>query len=96
MDLDLAKEKGTCCCCGQPTAASKQTNVLHLDMDPTWEFPRLGNLFDRTINDAMAIICDPCGESIEDGELPVIKYAVEFLGEQLVYHDYISRANGAA
>ena len=95
MDLDRVKEIGTCCCCGQPTADNDQHNMVHLDMDLTWEFPRLGNVFDRKINDAVAIICDACGDRFEANDLPPILYAVEFLGEQLVYHDYISRTHGA-
>ena len=94
MDLELVKEIGKCCCCGESTADNEQTNMVRLDMTAEWEFPRLGHVFDGGIKDAVAIICDPCGDRFEDGEPPAIRYAIEFLGDQLVYHDYIPRTHG--
>ncbi|MPR36525.1 hypothetical protein [Salmonirosea aquatica] len=95
MDLDRVKEIGVCCCCGQPTKQDRHFNMIQLDMDAAWEFPRLGNVFDSSVNNAVAMICDPCGDRFEANDPPTILYAIEFLGEQLVYHDYIPRAHGA-
>jgi hypothetical protein len=96
MDLDRVKEIGKCCCCGQPTSDNLQTNLVRLDMDPAWDYPKLGNVFDRSVNDAVAMICDRCGDRFEANDPPAIQYAIEFMGEQLVYHDYIPRADGTA
>lgn len=94
MDLDIVKEIGLCCCCGQPTADNLQTNMVHLDMKAAWEFPRVGNILTGKITDAVAIICDPCGDRFAAMDPPAILYAVEFLGEQLIYHDYIPDGHG--
>ncbi len=49
----------------------------------------MGNLITGKAGKALAIICDRCGERQSQGEDLKIQYAVEFLGTEVIYHDYI-------
>lgn len=94
MDLDRVKEIGQCCCCGQPTKQDGHLNMVDLDMDATWPYPVWGNILTGERNLATAVICDNCWERGQTQHLDFL-YVIEYLGDQLVYHDYIPRTHGA-
>jgi hypothetical protein len=88
MDTEMIKKIGKCCISGKPMSTSEYINLVALDYVPTWEYPISGNvLIPKYQTRAVAIV--------HDDEMPAkglyvhedqIKFAVEFRGEEIIYH----------
>jgi hypothetical protein len=82
MDTEKIKAIGKCCMTDKPLSTSEQLNFIQLPYKAHWTFPTWGNILTGQKDMALAIVHDDAiANSISD-----IKYAVEFKGEELIYH----------
>lgn len=89
METELINQKGKCCRCEAPLAESKHLNFVTLNQRATWEYPVWGNVLSGQKGLACAYLCDPCMDECQttgEGDRP-LKYAAEFRGDEIVYHD---------
>lgn len=70
-----------CCACGGPMRGSRHLNVVVLNKKARWKYPVGGNILDKKLSRAVAVLCDDC---IAAEKKPVL--AIEFAGAGLVYH----------
>ena len=85
---DNIKKNGKCCVSGKPLSTSENINMVSIDYIPSWEYPVAGNvLIPNYTKRAIAIVHDdelqPGATHIMEGK---IKFAVEFRGEEIIYH----------
>lgn len=83
MDVLDIQRIGKCCACDRPFSGkhTKRINAVSLNRKCKWEFPRMGNVLTGSDYVAIAIVCDACISL----NVP-IKYAIEFKGDQIIYH----------
>lgn len=85
--FELLQKEGTCCISGKPLCDS-DLNLVILDYEPAWEFPKAGNvLCPHAPYRAIAYVHDdfmqPGRQYILAGQ---VKFAVELRGEKIIYH----------
>jgi hypothetical protein len=89
MDIQkIIQLKGKCCISGRSLIDCKYTNLVSLDFHCTWDYPYQSNLLiPGSPRRAQAIVHD---DYVTTGMQHVltekVKYAVEFKGEQIIYH----------
>jgi hypothetical protein len=83
--LEKIKKYGRCCISDRPLKDSHHVNMVELGYKATWKFPVAGNVLTGTSGRAVAFIHDDYFQIGKNtGE---IKYAVEFRGDEIIYHD---------
>lgn len=83
MNLRNIKEKGKCCRCKKPLQGST-LNMIRVPYKANWGYPTMGNILTGMKGAAVAFLCDQC---VSDNPGAVIPLAVEFRGEDIIYHD---------
>lgn len=82
MTIDDIAQRCQCCGCGGQIGP--RVNLVELDYRAEWEYPRSGNVLTGDDGRAVAICCDACAEAGR------VTRAVEFRGDEVVYHDLAS------
>ncbi len=77
--IEKIRQRVHCCACRGTIAG--RVNIVALGRKATWEYPSASNVITGTSGGAVAICCDPCMDSRQP-----IQEAVEYRGEEVVYH----------
>lgn len=82
------KKKGKCCISEKPLSTSEFINMVSLPYVATWDYPIAGNVLIANYGKrAVALVHD---DEMQPGANYVteekIKFAVEFRGEEIIYH----------
>ncbi|WP_348063940.1 hypothetical protein [Dyadobacter sp.] len=86
VDFDAILAKCKCCACERLLQDSQYLNWAPLDIPANWEFPTWGNVLRGERGNAVAYVCDRCHESSQAGDAVKIIIAVQFTGDDIVYH----------
>ena len=86
MDLSIIIETGKCCACEAPLSFSRSLNMAVLNLKPTWKFPVIGNVLTQEEDRAVGFVCDRCQEAGMSDQPPVVKFAMEFNEDKIIYH----------
>jgi len=84
---EMIKKIGKCCVSGEPLSTSEFINLVTLPYVCTWKYPFAGNELRNFTRRAVAYVHD---QELKPGTNFVleekIKFAVEFRGEEIIYH----------
>jgi len=81
--LDKFVPKTKCCACETPLSL-EHVNGICLLKEATWKFPVWGNILVKVWGLAVAFVCDECVR-----KKAVIKFAVEWIGDEVKYHPLV-------
>lgn len=84
FDVKKVRRKVRCGCCRGKLG--RLVNFVELGRRAAWEYPSAGNVITGEFGRAVAVICTKCVRQCRHPGHPPILEAVEFRGDEVVYH----------
>lgn len=84
MEMSELAKRCKCCSCEGPLPANPY--LVQLSVNIPWEFPKWGNFLTKEKSKGVAFICQDCADEQKKER---IQFAVEFQGNEIVYHSLI-------